>query len=396
MRSVRQLVPCAVVFVILISMASAFSGCTSPEEENRFLELLKLLPESTIEDECFFLIDYEAMWERNGVEFPEGITNKEGIDDILLESSFADPDNLDGYAVLFSSYYTGWGIKKWISPNISPVQYTYVGYDIPNVAAEIHNGVINEFTWISPPEEPFAVPDQKVAAIGNFSPNDTEKALEYRDEWPDWAVESYTQEQYEDVLIHTWVNGTEPHDFRGTGPPHNLNGVLLPLAVTDNRLFVAESVGDIEDMIDASSGKTTTLADVPEYALLAEGLYELGSYVAIMGDERLTTGRRGPFSDYALKPFLTFGTGYGRDEKGTYIALVLVHENEELASINADIFPKRFAEYGPDLSSGPGTGIYDTYTYADGRVLLSKLYTDDLYFWFLWLTKGFTMLYHGE
>jgi hypothetical protein len=373
-----------------------FLGCAN-KSENRFLDLLELIPRSDIEDECFFLIDYEKIWKRNGIEFPEDVTEPDDIYNIISRSSLVDVDNLDNYAFFFSSRYTGWGDYIKLTPNNDfYIQHKYMGYGIPNVAAEINNSVIGKFMWLDGFEEPFSEPDLKVAAIGKFNPQDTKETLERHDDWSEHAVVSYVQEQYDGVTIHNWVDGTEQDSISKTGPPHMIDGKLLPLVVTDNQLFVAESTDHIKEMLNASKGKTESLADVPEYALVADGLFKLDAYAAIIGDETLTNRFWGYLTDYPLKPFLTFGTGYGRDEQGAYIALVLVHENEELANINANFFPERFEKYGPYLYSTPGTGIYKTKVETEGRVLLAKLYTDDHYFWYYWLLRGYSLLYHGN
>lgn len=358
------------------------------------MDLLALLPASAVEDECFFLIDYEAMWEKNGITFPDSILDKSDIFDILVEHIFSDSHNKDQGILYFSSFYTGWVFIQWQQEGIAPVQTEYVGYDIPNVAVEINNGVKNQFTPAFGSIENLSEPDMKVAAIGNFSPEETSRALENREDWPEWVVDSYWQERYRGVVIHNWIAGSAPPGYQGISPPHNLDGELPAFAVTDGRLYVGESIEDVRQMMDAGAGISSTLADIPEYDLLVDGLSELGSYVAIIGDERLTNADTVAFTDYALNPFLTFGTGYGSDDKGAYVALVLVHESSELANANVDILKKRFSEY--QFSFGSSPIVDDMLVWNEGRVLLAKLYTENLDYWYTWLTWETNTLFHTE
>lgn len=378
---------------VLIVIMVLLLGCKHTEKEsNRFIELLELFPESAVEDECFFLIDYEAIWKRSGIVFPNSPLNKSEIVDILLEQLFSDFRNQDQWIVEFSSFYTGWVFPEWQQKGVAPVQHKYVGYDIPNIAAEINNGVKEQCTPAFGSIENLSMPDLKVAAIGSFSPEETERALENQEEWPDWVVDCYQKERYHGVVIHDWTPDSVPPDFQGISPPHNLDGELPALAVKDNRLYVGESGEEVRQMMDADAGRSGTLADIPEYALLANGLTELGAYVAILGDGRLTNTDSGSFTDYPLHPFLTFGTGYGSDEKGYYVALVLVHKNEESANANVEILPKRFEEYRFSLGGEPF--VEDIQVWSEGKVLKAKLYTEELTYWYCWLTWQTNTLFH--
>ena len=143
--------------------------------------------------------------------------------------------------------------------------------------------------------------------------------------------------------------------------------------------------------------KSASLADVEEYASLAKALYKLGAYVAIIGDESWGNGMWDlSGKENNLTEFLTFGTGYARDEKGLYIALVLVHDGVEKAEANVDSLPKRVGEFAPYADSEPGEAIYDTQIYNEENVLLAKLYTDEPQLWSWWLESGGGLLYHGE
>jgi hypothetical protein len=386
--------------LILVLVSSLINGCASRGEDNRFTKLLRLLPASAKEDGCFFLIDYKTLWAKYGITFPEIIEDNNA----LLRSAGAsdalsDTGSHDAYVLKYSSYYTGWGIyTNWTTHSKdkeTPVQKNYLGYDIRNIDAEINNTIMWQFEWYEP-QDVIPIPDLKVAAIGHFDPESIESVLSKRDGWPEWAAENYSRESYRNVTINSWLNGIDNHtDDRYLPPNLDQYGRAMPFAVSSENLFVSNSVQNIKSMIDSNAGKSSTLADVSEYALVTEGLYKLGAYVAIIGDEALANGQSGSLAKYHLTDFLTFGTGFARDEKGTYITIVLVHDSNNKAKTNVELLSKVIDKYKPVLKT-PGSDklIYDTQISSEGKVLLAKLYTDDPVYWSWWLISGDEFLYH--
>ncbi len=406
MRNVKKLGFCILILTGLILLVPVLNGCSekAPADDNPFMELLSLFPASASEDGCFFLIDYETLWGKYGINFPEIIEDNNALLRLAGASdALSDTRSPDAFILNFSSYYTGWGLyTNWMTHSKAketPIQKKCLGYDIRNIDAEINNSIrrhIGILGWDTS-DLGIPVPDLRVAAIGTFEPESTENALSNRDNWPDWAVESYTSESYRKITIHNWVNGTDNHSADAFSPPDlDRYGRAMPFAVSNNNLFVSDSVKNIKSMIDSSLGKSATLADVEEYASVAKALHEFGAYAAIIGDEALANGQWVYPGENKLLEFLTFGTGYARDEKGTYIALVLFHDSAEKAKANVNSLIKRVSEYRPDLLSKPGEVIYDTKIYNEGKILLAKLYTDDPQLWSWWLLSGGSFLYHKE
>jgi hypothetical protein len=147
----------------------------------------------------------------------------------------------------------------------------------------------------------------------------------------------------------------------------------------------------IKQMIDASLDKSDSLADVSEYALAAQGMYELGAVLSCIMYESQTrdylmsapaiTGPR-------IKDFLTVGIGFGKDETGIFFALVLVYENSADAQEGVSLLERKvdlFNTYCNNSTYGINHVISSTDICTDGRVLLAKLYSkyDDLWeYWF--------------
>jgi hypothetical protein len=153
-------------------------------------------------------------------------------------------------------------------------------------------------------------------------------------------------------------------------------------------------------MIDADNKMTPSLADVPEYVLAAKGMYDLGAYGAIIGDESLANGTlydaefdEGP----RLNKFITFGTGTGRDKKGNYMALVLVHDNPTDAEGNVPLLEQRINtnfKKSDGISWSYSGYIYDTEIYTEDNVLLAKLYTNDEMLWCTWFYTQWALVLH--
>jgi hypothetical protein len=162
-------------------------------------------------------------------------------------------------------------------------------------------------------------------------------------------------------------------------------GRAMPLAVTDKYLFYAPSLEMIKLMIDASQGETESLADLPEFAAIADGLSKLNAYTALIGLESLANGNPELIETYSgprLKKFVTFGSGLGRDSKGIYTALVLYHESADDAESNISLLEQRIAGTISILGGTPWSEIItDTEIKVEGQVLLAKLYTDSLVLW---------------
>lgn len=175
-------------------------------------------------------------------------------------------------------------------------------------------------------------------------------------------------------------------------------GRARPLAVTEEFLFYAPSLEAIELMIDASQGKTENLADLPEFAEIADGLSELNAYMALIGLESLANGDpeyEGSYTGPRLKKFMTFGSGVGKDDRGIYTAIVLYHENHENAESNVSIFKQYIAETDSVYYETPWSEIIiDTEISVDGNVLLAKLYSDSLVLWQAWFYTLDNLLLH--
>jgi hypothetical protein len=381
--------------ICFLLLLPAVNGCSKTEVENTFSKLLTLLPASAKNGGVITIVDYKRIWEANGLSLYTSGNTKVSSGDFLntMEKMESDNQSIGTDALFLGSYYTGWGIYM----AVSPINIKNVGYDFSNVEAEINNIGIRPDSNAGPFWEGSIDSDIMIAAIGSYDSKVTKNALNNKSEWPSWAVEKYTTYSYRDTIIHSWGDSKEWHSKDRLSPPHqNPSGQAVPLAINDSHLFVADSVNNIKSMIDASLGKSKSLADVPELSLAAKGMYELGAYGAIIAYESLVhesvypeIQQQGP----RLKKFITFGTGPGWDKNGDYIALVIVHDNEDVAKENKVLLEQRI-----NAMTYNGQAFNDivnaTEISIDGKVLLAKLYTQSKTLWRFWVMDQGPLLLH--
>lgn len=364
MKFLRRPIPYALVIIALVLVFSLFYGCSGDSEpSNRFHQLLKLIPSELIDSpEPLLLTDLASYHE----DYNISLTDSQGKPITLEEYVDLIKEKEIRFAVGGSDI-TGYG-RYAMSRTI---ENNYVGYDFTSLDAEI---------WAGAP------PGNAIAAIGRYNPQATRDALSFQDEWPSWAKDAYTIEEYRGVTIHSWGDGFETHITDRLAPPHiDELGRAKPLAVTDKYLFYAINLETIKLMIDASQGKTESLADLPEFVAITDRLPELNVYTAQIGYESLVNGDpelTGTYPGPRLKKFVTFGSGLGIDSKGIYTALVLYHESSDDAVSNISFLEQRIADTNSIFDDTPWSElITDTEIRVEGQVLLAKLYTDSPAIW---------------
>ena len=178
-------------------------------------------------------------------------------------------------------------------------------------------------------------------------------------------------------------------------------------------------------MIDASLDKRPSLADWEDYRLVTQGMSELAAYGIFLSDQTqgfeamlqvLCDGFGMTMNDQVclrlgaevqrqpmLRRYQVFATGVGKDETGTYTALVLVHSDEGSATENAVLLRKRIEK----VTSGVRVGstrktwaeLFDTNRIevdVKGRVLLAKLRPTEGTppYWLDWVLQQDPLLLH--
>jgi hypothetical protein len=287
-------------------------------------------------------------------------------------------------AFSMGSDYTGWGRCALISM----IQRKYIGYDVTCVDAEINN--IADFNNTSEL-------DLLVGAIGRFDPHASGNALNDQDEWSSRTIEQLVCEDYRNITIYSWENGTQWRLADSSSNPNPcIRDAARPLAVSERQLFIGESVDDIKSMIDASLDKASSLADVPEYALAAQRMFDLKVFGAIISDHTLANSYKFfPASSITpkLKKFLTYSVGGGRDAQGGFVALVLVHDDADAAKENVSLLEQRINNT-LQQSGELDELIHDITIWREDKVIISKIYTNSETLWVM--LDDYGLLIHQE
>jgi hypothetical protein len=344
---------------------------TTPGSD-RFADLLRQMPASFKKTNLYFqVIDYASFRQDFNVSLTDAsgqpLTQMDYVNAMTAPEGTAD--GIAGQLVGAGSLITGNGHYA-ATVDDSP----YLGYGPTNIDAEIK--------WFAPPY-------RMISAKGHFDLTKINTALANQDAWPASIKEAYTKLNYSNLTIHSWGDGLKLRLPIVLRPPHvDELGRAQPLAFSEDYLFHASGLEEIKLMLDANQNKVDSMADLSDYALVSQGLSRLGAYIAIMGDVSVINTGSGEVKEMGietrlkLKRFSTFWTGLGKDEKGLYLTLVLIHGSSADANQNASILKQHLETDTADYFGKPWREIV---TSADIRaekdVLLAKLYSQSAMLW---------------
>ena len=327
---VIKLIITGIIFILSTALLLPMAGCNGETEEtesvatesNRWLEMLRIMPE-------------------NEDTLTMAVIQTEGYVDIIreeygekLEEGAASPKLIAHNNIpLFAK--TQYSDEEW--------RETF-GFTINDVTESIMAGNIP--------------PDEYQAVRGNFTVEDIRYAA------MNGPLNEYMEvKQYGGYEYYSWGEDRGIHmvwrsNVRNLGRGHRLayvDGFALWLIWTEG----------LEDMIDAYEGNIPSLADNEDYKLLAVELEKMNTDTALFSaktmsitefreifreilekleqegyDEQLEAFENEPL----LKPFSSFVTGAGQDERGSYLVIILLNEDEETAKENSDLLERRLKE----------------------------------------------------
>jgi hypothetical protein len=359
---------------MILPMMASCSGTTTQlnnQTSNTFLELLKMQPDVPLANSLgspgyILMHDYAKIRDVYGISLPSSSDEKE-INKYLQAILNADVSLDTQSPGLFNFVWASGFFVQYLET--SNIRSQNVGYGPNNIDASID---------IS----------SGLGLIGTFNPQATKNIFNKQDGWSNETKDNYTTENYQDITINSWgdrTNSGEIHLRDRLGlPAHDFLGRIYTLAVTQKNVFYSNSVANVKTMIDAKWGKSASLADVPKYATAARGLTELGAYSALISNDM----KRDSFefdsikkSDTGLapllKPYQAFGSGEGKDDKGLYLAVVLVYNDQKSAADNAGILKARIDKgtyaLGNTIIAWKQFFI-NSQINAEGNVVLAKLY----------------------
>jgi hypothetical protein len=362
-------------------------------DNQRFPELLKLIPANAVSmnNTYWVMNDYATVRKLYDIAIPSGETSQ-----TITEYTQAIEGMIKGEyeptGIADFSFMSGYNI--WQAG--TPITLENVGYNLFGTEAEIYSGntIYRVFSGNST--------DFYSALTGHFNLSATSKAMGNQANWPDSAKATFTPQIYQNITIYSWGDGTNDKINAFKAPAFNKAGNLFPFAVTADNVFNAGSPDGLKSMIGAELGLRKSLHDIKEYELAATALSKMKIYSGFIGSDKISNNnqfRKEAGNATLLKPYLVFGTGVGKDFLGTYMALVLVHANENAANANYDILVDRIskAKWIRPVDWPDYWRSYVDYAQIsiEGNVISAKLYGDKAqYFWQDWLLQKDPLLLH--
>ena len=96
-----------------------------------------------------------------------------------------------------------------------------------------------------------------------------------------------------------------------------------------------------------------------------------------------------------LRPYVSFASGQGKDERGPYMALTLVHSDATSAEENVALLRRRIEETRSIWRGDLWIDMVDSMEItAEGRVLSAKLWGRISVNWYTWFDEREPLLMH--
>ncbi len=368
----KRQVTIAISLLLLATTVLFSAGCTQEPEEteisssesNRWLELLKVLPENEVTLSGVYLQDFAHLTEK-AEQYP-GITGRYALSHLSGSSRSA----------LFSRF-------NPIDPAIANEYRKTVGFTLDDIGQMVTSG---------------ETPQAYEVYCGSFSKTDIDNAVKTGP-----MNDQLETVQYGDYEFYRWgednlANLEQRSSVRPLGKGHRL-------ALVDDFLFWMTWTEGIEDMLDSYNDKVDSLADVEEFRLLAEGLatfdvsrayfsMDTHSYAEMKEWLELSRDVHSVDSDEQqrieesiedtplLKTYQAFATGAGLDEGGYFLAIVLLNPDENTADKNASLLEQRIKETRSVWQEDEWANwIDDMNIESEGRLTTAKLYGAICEFW---------------
>lgn len=353
--------------VLTATTALLLAACAEDTGSSGFQELLEVIPDTPESRGYTLLNDYQRFRETFDLQLPGPEADDEALMDYLMRP--LDMPQFNG------SFITGYEGRTAFQ---AFERRRYLGFDLRDIHRSAEVGL--------PPEVLEIVQ-------GDFDPEVTGQALAACTE-----CEAPEESERHGIKFYSWGEDLAVDVQKILAPPafdHLGRGGRI--AVLDKYVFRTVETPGMRNLIDTSLGRRDSLADVDEFRLLAAGLDELNAYSGILTDktqsfdetiknlldgagsnftqEEAAQLRRRLESEPLLRPYDAFATGAGRDERGRYMAVVLVHSSKQAAEQNVDLLRRRIEEAQSLWIIQPWSDLIEEMEIrADGAVLLGKLW----------------------
>lgn len=356
----------AVVFAVLVFLTRA-----DDEEQptGRWLSLLALVPDNEASRAEVTMNDYAMLRDVYGIERPSVDANEDELIDYYVEILGATEN-------IWPAEMLGEVRQR----DVFTALRTELGFTIADVDIDLLAGNVRT---LSPP----GIRPEYQLVRGRFTEEQIEEALP-------------TDPTFGDVLERAAYNGTFYYHWGYEGANVQRTTLIRPLGegaqilIDDNTLFWTYEYDRMKEMIDASRNDEASLADAEDYQRVAAALDDLGTFgvslqwqpqsLWVEGEAGVNEGDLA--LDHLLAPYNLVGTGRGLDVDGSFLAIVLAHDDERVADENVSRLETRIEQAGQLNSQERFAGnasprwadhIDASEIYADGRLLIAKLYDQD-------------------
>lgn len=371
-----------VITVILATLIPTLASCDS--SPGVFEQILSVIPNTTSNRAVVAINDYSQMRKQLQI-------------DPLREEATIDEQKAYISALLSMD---GLGKNLRLAANIGFVNNN-VAYLEQSIKA-MQNMAIGY--WAVEQEVSAGWPPINVSIVkGRFNPERSRQALaeSAKDNPPSIEI-------YDENTIYSWGGDNEINlDKMLTPPAYDMLGRGGRFVFQDEYAFRTNATSPLKQVLDAQKDVQKSVANIPEFCLIAKELDSHGAMSAHLSDQTqslalvrnvLTASgditvedvdnylKQGPI----LLPYQTLGMGISKDEKGLYALIILVHVNEQTAAQNVDLLQQRIQQTSSFLTSKKWSSIFSNVSVSSkGRVLTAKLYGPDVgRDWLDWYFKG--------
>ena len=248
---------------------------------------------------------------------------------------------------------------------------------------------------------------------GRFNPDATEQALNLCSECTPTELEEYLG-----VEFYSWGGDLEVNIQKALNPPAFDNlGRGGRIAVLDSFVFRTVETPGMRSLIGAYAGRDDSLADIPELALSAREMDELGLYSGLIMGNVETLSFEGVLGNICaeagatesdcdqlkarveetgvLDAYDVLGAGAGMDEGGPFVAFIFIYGDESDAKRNIPVFEQMVSNGASLRFHGAWSEHFsDAEVWSEGKKLIAKLRARNLLIWALIVQNRDSLLLH--
>ena len=375
---------------LLDEVPEALASQVQPPRSQLYMDLLRLVPSTPQTLAGIWVSDYSVAREVFNVPAPGDDEGEDALEGHITAISSASSQVDAGFLARgpFISGYSAYttetlGMRR------------YLGFDFRDVDQSLMTGI----------------PPETIEILrGRFEPGKEQGLLAACLECPEHELVEYKGTTY-----NSWGEDLK-QDLRQRFALPFLDelGRAGRIAIQDEYVFRTKETASMEAIIESGQAQETSLADLPEYQILAGVLSDLSPYSAYLsaspksmerylplaGRTNLSSEQIAELKDEAefrflLRPFQVWAAAAGIDEQGPYMVVLLVHASEEAANLNVSLLGQRIDEIQSFRDRTPWKELFtERQISAEAKLLVAKLRGPGIGSWINPLFSPETLLIH--